>query len=93
MKYTKYIVTVEIEYETDGDPLEALHHMMLLAKGERDQTGGDQMGGDQMGGYADHYHIVEQPRELKAIAKSRTSPSTEWTIKFESKRGASEEES
>ena len=55
MKYMKYVATVEIEFETECDPLEALQHIMQLARGYY----------DQLGGYADHCHIVEQPRELK----------------------------
>ena len=44
----KYVATVEIEFETDGDPLEALHRVILAPTED-----------------AVHYHIIEQPRELK----------------------------
>ena len=49
----KYVATVEIEFETKGDPLEVLRHIM-----EKSRLQGP-------GSYVDHYHIVEQPRELK----------------------------
>ena len=56
----KYIAAVEIEFETKGDPLETLQHIMQLAKGDYDQSPSI-----RLGGYADHCHIIEQPRELK----------------------------
>ncbi len=47
----KYVATVEIEFETDDDPLDVLHHLMH--------------GLDDDPPVIDHYHIVEQPKELK----------------------------
>ena len=52
----KYVATVEIEFETDGDPLEALHRVMRRMIKLRSYHRYRE---------AEHYHIVEQPRELK----------------------------
>ena len=59
----KYVATVEIEFETDDDPLERLQLIM-------NRTGWVRVGNEWRrsagaGPYAEHYHIVEQPRELK----------------------------
>jgi len=45
----KYLAVVEIEYETIGDPLDDLHRILERAALKTQE----------------HYHIVEQPRELK----------------------------
>ena len=50
----KYVATVEIEFETKDDPLETLQRLMHLTGIEwRDDK------------EREHWHIVEQPKELK----------------------------
>ena len=51
----KYVATIEIEFETDDSPLEKLHLIMEKVVGRFVMSGH----------YAEHYHIVEQPKELK----------------------------
>lgn len=53
----KYLATVEIEFKTDGDPLEELHHIM---RGKSQSSWNI-----ERQRFVEHYHIVAQPRELK----------------------------
>ena len=59
----KYVATVEIEFETDDDPLETVHYIMgrtgwmLVGNKWKRLTGAEP--------YAEHYHIIKQPEELK----------------------------
>ena len=55
----KYVATVEIEFETDGDPIDRTHTLMHralnLSSAHKNLPPVK----------AEHYHIVEQPKELK----------------------------
>lgn len=51
----KYVATIEIEFETDKDPMEVLH---ILARRTTTDIVFD-------GSNADCYHIISQPRETK----------------------------
>ncbi len=59
----KYRAVVEVEYESDGNPLEALQLIM-------NRTGWELLGLSHWvrlsgkGPYAEHYHILEQPKEM-----------------------------
>jgi hypothetical protein len=59
----KYRAVVEIEFEAEGDPLEPLQRIM-------NRTGWEVKGLSHWvrltgeGPYADHYHILEQPKEM-----------------------------
>ncbi len=51
----KYEATVKLEYETDNDPVVEIHHILQPQSSwniERRR-------------YADDYHIIELPRELR----------------------------
>ncbi len=60
-----YLATVEIEFETtDDDPLETLQRILnrttgwgLVGLSHWERLKGD-------GPYAEHYHILQQPREM-----------------------------
>ena len=58
-----YVAVVEVEYETEGNPLEALQLIM-------NRTGWTLLGMSHWvrktgkGPYAEHYHILKQPREM-----------------------------
>ena len=59
----KYVATVEIEFEAEGSPLERLQIIMNRTGWMRVGNGWKRLPG--AGPYAEHYHIVEQPKELK----------------------------
>ncbi len=61
----KYIANVEIEYETEGDPLETLQLILNRVGWERVGTKWVRLTG--AGPYAEHYHILMQPKALTPL--------------------------
>lgn len=62
----KYVATVEIEFETEGDPLVTIHRFMRKTHHvEVNRRADGKWTRESHGGFVEHYHIVEQPRELK----------------------------
>jgi hypothetical protein len=58
-----YVAVVEVEYEAYGDPLETLQRIMNRTGWElQGQSHWVRMTGE--GPYAEHYHILKQPREM-----------------------------
>ncbi len=59
----QYVATVEVEFETDAaDPLETLQRIMNRTGWELGKHTWVRMTGK--GPYAEHYHILKQPREM-----------------------------
>lgn len=54
-----YVAKVEIEFETPDNPIDGLHRVM-----RRTEWPGVNVDSDKTG-YAEHYHIIELPKELK----------------------------
>ena len=61
----KYVATVEIEFETADDPLEHLHHLMRKTHHIEVDRSIDGKWTRESSSGVEHYHIVEQPKELK----------------------------
>ena len=58
-----YVATVEVEYDTESDPLETLQLIMNRVGWKRvKDSHWERLKGE--GPYADHYHILQQPREI-----------------------------